>query len=116
MSCSGPRLAWAREVQPPITRTGIRASDALATAVDGVGHAWTRRHHGDAEFARQLGVGMRHVHRRDLVTNIDDADAELRGMIPDRLDVTALKAENPVDAARLQESARSRRRRTRGRR
>ena len=69
-----------------------------------VGHSWTRRHHGDAEFACQLGVGVRHVHRRDLVTNIDDADAELRGMIPDRLDVAALQTENAVDAARLEEA------------
>ena len=31
MSCSGPMLACGRDVQPPITTTGARASDALAT-------------------------------------------------------------------------------------
>ena len=49
-------------------------------------------------------MGVRHVHRRGLVANIDDADAKLRGMIPDRLDVAALQAENAVDSARLQET------------
>ena len=33
MSCSGPILACGREVQPPISKTGARASDALAIAV-----------------------------------------------------------------------------------
>ena len=33
MSCSGPMLACGRAVQPPISRTGTRASDALAIAV-----------------------------------------------------------------------------------
>ena len=104
MSCSGPRLAWARDVQPPITRTGIRASEALATAGTRVGHAGPGRHHGDAELAGQFGVGVRHVDGRDLVANVDDADAELRGMVPDRLDMAALQPEDAVDAARLQET------------
>ena len=68
---------------------------------DRVGDARTGRHHGDAEFARQLGVGVRHVNRRGLVANVDDADAELRGMVPDRLDMPALQTEDAVDAARL---------------
>src|SRR5216683_3030095 len=32
MSCSGPMLACGRDVQPPISSTGARASDALALA------------------------------------------------------------------------------------
>ena len=71
---------------------------------DRVGDARTGRHHRDTKFACQLGVGVRHVDRRGLVANVDDADAKLRGMVPDRLDVPALQAENAVDPARFQET------------
>ena len=70
----------------------------------GVGHAGTGRHHGDSELAGEFGVGVRHVDGRDLVANVDDADAKLRGMVPDRLNMAALQPEDAVDAARLQET------------
>ena len=47
---------------------------------------------------------VRHVDGRDLVANIDDANAELRRMVPDRLDVAPLQTEDAVDAARLQKA------------
>ena len=77
---------------------------ALAIAVTRVGHAGPGRDHGDAELAGQLGMGVRHVHGRALVAHVDDADAEPREMVPDRLDVAALQAEHAVDAARLEEA------------
>ncbi len=42
---------------------------------------------------------VRHVHRGALVAHIDDAHAELVQVVPDRLDVAALQAEDAVDAA-----------------
>ena len=48
-------------------------------------------------------MGVRHVHGRGLVANVDDADAELRGMVPDRLDMAALQPKDAIDAALLQE-------------
>ena len=71
---------------------------------DGVGDAGPGGHHGDAEVARQLGMGVRHVHGGALVAHVDDADALPGDVVPDRLDVAALQAENAVDAARLQEA------------
>ncbi len=49
-------------------------------------------------------MGVRHVDRRTFVAGVDDADAEPRRMVPDRLDVAALEPEDAVDAARLQET------------
>ena len=68
---------------------------------DRVGDARAGGHHGDAELAGEFSMGVRHMDRRGLVANVDDADAKLRGMVPDRLDVPALQAENAIDAARL---------------
>jgi hypothetical protein len=52
----------------------------------------------------QLRMGMRHVDRGALVAHVDDADAAACHMIPDRLDVAALQAEDAIDAARLEEA------------
>ena len=71
---------------------------------DGVGDARTGGRHGDAEAAGQLGMGVRHVHGRALVAHVDDADALPRDMVPDRLDVAALQAEDAVDAARFEKA------------
>ena len=46
---------------------------------------------------------MRHVNRGAFVAHVDDADALARDVVPDRLDVPALQAEDAVDAARFQE-------------
>jgi len=70
----------------------------------GVGDAGSSGDHRHRGRARQLGVGMRHVGRGTLVPDIDDADAEAGGMVPDRLDVAALQPEHPVDASSLQEA------------
>ena len=70
---------------------------------DRVRNARAGCHHHDAEFTGQLGVSMRHVDRRGLVANVDDTDAQLRGMVPNGLDVPALQTKNAIDAARLQE-------------
>ena len=70
----------------------------------GVGDAWARRHHGDGEVAREFGVGVRHVDGGTLVAGVDDLDAKPRRVVPDRLDVAALQAEDPLDPARLQEA------------
>ena len=39
-----------------------------------------------------------------LVTNVDDADAELGAMVPDRLNMAALQAEHAVYPSRLEEA------------
>ena len=77
-------------------------------AGDGVGHARPGGRQGDAELSGQLGMRVRHVDGGTLVAHVDDADALARGMVPDRLDVAALQAEDAVDASRHQEPARSR--------
>ncbi len=71
---------------------------------DGVGHARPGRDHGDAERAGQLAMSVRHMHGGALVADVDDADALACDMVPDRLDVPALKAEDAVDAALLQKA------------
>lgn len=53
---------------------------------------------------RKLRMGMGHVDGRALVAHVDDADPEPGAMVPDRLDMPALQAEDAVDAARLQEA------------
>ena len=68
---------------------------------DRIGDARPGCHHGDAEFADELGVSVRHVDCRHLVPHINDSDAKLSGMVPDRLDVPALQTEDAVDSARL---------------
>ena len=73
-------------------------------AVTRVGDAGPGGDHGDAETAGKLGMRMRHVHGGALVAHVDDADALLRDVVPDRLDVAALQAEDAVDAARLEEA------------
>ena len=47
---------------------------------------------------------VRHVHGGAFVAHVDDADALPRDVIPDRLDMAALQAEDAIDAARLQKS------------
>jgi hypothetical protein len=54
---------------------------------------------------REFGVGVRHVDRCGLMANVDDADAKLGGMVPDRLDMPALQTKDAVDAARLEEAS-----------
>ena len=46
-------------------------------------------------------MGMRHMDRGAFVPDINDADAMLRNVVPDRLNMAALKAEDPIDASRL---------------
>ena len=104
MSCSGPILACGREVQPPISSTGAPGEHGVGDRRHRVGDAGAGGDHGDAELARELGMGVRHVDGRTLVADVDDADAEPRDVVPDRLDVPALQAEDAVDAARLQEA------------
>ena len=104
MSCSGPMLACGREVQPPISSTGDARQRGVGDRGDRVGHAGPGSDHRDAELAGQLGMGVRHVDGGALVAHVDDADAEPRDVVPDRLDVAALQAEHAVDAARLEEA------------
>ncbi len=68
---------------------------------DGVRDAWPGRHHGNAELASELSMRVGHVHRGPFVAHIDDPDAELGDMVPDRLNMAALEPENAVDAAGL---------------
>ena len=49
-------------------------------------------------------MGVRHVNRCAFVAHVDDADAAPRDVIPDRLNMAALQAEDAVDAASLQET------------
>ena len=49
-------------------------------------------------------MGMRHVNGGAFVAHVDDADALARDVVPDRLDMAALQAEDAVDAARLEEA------------
>ncbi len=71
---------------------------------DRVGDARPGSRHGDTQRAGQFRVGVRHVDGRSFVANVDDADAFARHVIPDRLDVAALEAEDAVDAARFQKA------------
>ncbi len=68
-----------------------------------IGDAGPRRHHGDTHAARQYRVRMRHVHGGAFVAHVDDSHAAYPELVPDRLDVAALQAEDTVDAARDQE-------------
>jgi len=76
----------------------------VGDARHGVGHARPGRHHGHAETAGQLGMGMGHVHGGALVADIDDADALGVDAHPHRHDVPAAQAEDPIDAARREET------------
>ena len=67
-------------------------------AGDGVGDAGAGSDHRHAEVAGQLGVRLGHVHGGAFVTHVDDTDAAAAEMVPDRLDVAALDAEDAVDA------------------
>jgi hypothetical protein len=95
-------FAWKREVQPPISSTGARASEALAMPVTQFVTPGPAVTIATPSVSRQLCVGMRHVHRRAFVAHVDDADSPPREVIPDRLDVPALEAEDPVDPACLE--------------
>ncbi len=66
---------------------------------DAVGDAGAGGGHGDGHAAGKLRMRVRHVHGRALVAHIDDAHTELRQVVPDRLDVAALQAEDAIDAA-----------------
>ena len=48
-------------------------------------------------------MSVRHVDGGTFVAHVDDPNAEPCRMVPNRLNVTPLKPENPVDAASLQE-------------
>ncbi len=71
---------------------------------DGVGDAGPGSRHGDAQHASEFGMGVRHMDGRAFVAHVDDADALARHMIPDRLDMAALQAEDAVDAARFEKT------------
>src|SRR4029077_18013483 len=71
---------------------------------DRVGHARSRRRHGDAEPTGELGMRMRHVDGGGFVPHGDDAGGEARHAVPDRLDVAAMEAEHPVDAANFEKA------------
>lgn len=64
-----------------------------------VGDPRTGSCHRDAHAARELRVRKRHAHCRALVPHVDDLHAELRQMVPDRLDVPTLQAKDAVNAA-----------------
>ena len=49
-------------------------------------------------------MGVRHVHRRALVADVDDAHAEPGELVPDGLDVAALEAEHAIHAVVAQEA------------
>ncbi len=68
-----------------------------------VGHARPGGHHRDADPAAQHGIGMRHVDCGAFVAHVDDAHALAAEPVPDRLDVSALQAVDPVHAVRDQE-------------
>ena len=70
---------------------------------DGVRDAGPGGHDRDRRLAGQLGVGVGHVDRGALVADVDDPDPAPRELVPDRLDVTALQAEHPVDPVLGQE-------------
>ena len=55
-------------------------------------------------------MGVRHVHGGAFVPHVDDTDALPRHVVPDRLDMAALQAEDAIDAAAFR-TAQSRRRR-----
>ncbi len=76
----------------------------VGDAGDGVGHSGAGCDQRHAEFAGQFGMRLRHVDRRALVTNIDDADAFRIEPHPDRHDVSAAKRKDALDAAPLQEA------------
>ena len=67
-----------------------------------IGDAGTGGDEANAGFAGQLGVGLRHMYGGAFVADIDDFNAPAGDEIPDRLDVSALQAEDPGDAATLQ--------------
>jgi hypothetical protein len=113
---SGPRYTSDRTqdidvrnvLQWPHVRLGTRSAaayqqdrDAREGSIghrrDGICNSRTRRNHGHPEPAHQFGVRVRHVDRRAFVSCVDDPDALAGDMIPNRLDVTALKSENPID-------------------
>ena len=74
----------------------------IGHAGNAIGDPRSRGRHDDAEGAGELGVSMRHVHGGPLVTHVDNADAQPRRMIPNRLDMATLQAEDAIDAAFLQ--------------
>ena len=90
--------------QPPKTSSGTRLIEAFATAVTVFVTPGPGGHERDPGLPRQLAVGVRHVHRRALVADVDDAHAEPGELVPDRLDVAALEAEHAVHAVVAQEA------------
>ena len=104
MSCSGPILACGRDGQPPISSTGARASEALAMAVTVLvtpGPAVTMAT-PSAPVSSAWACAM--CTAAPSCAHVDDANAVPRDVIPDRLDVAALQAEDAVDAARLEKA------------
>ena len=81
-----------------VARLGIRIIDVRDEG------AAVHMAHAHAERAGEFGVRVRHVHGGALVAHVDDADAEPRDVVPDRLDVPALESEDAIDVARLQEA------------
>ena len=76
----------------------------MAIAVTVLVTPGSRRHHGDAEFAREFRVGVRHVNGGGFMTDVDDPDPKLRSVVPDRLDMSALQSEDAIDPALLEET------------
>ena len=76
----------------------------VGDAGDGIGHSRARGNQRHPEFAGQFGMRLRHVNRRALVADVDDADAFRIEPHPDRHDVPAAQREYARDATALQET------------
>ena len=83
-------LACGREVQPPTSKHRNARQRRVGHRRDAIGDTGTGGRHADAELPRQFRVRVRHMDGGAFVADIDDADAELAAMVPDRLDVAAL--------------------------
>jgi hypothetical protein len=65
----------------------------------GVGEAGPGGDQGDSHASAQIGLGLRHVHRRALVAHVHHLDAEPGERVPQRLDVAAAEPEHPAHPA-----------------
>ena len=88
--------------RPPIRSIGVRANQAVATAVIGVGDSRSGRHDRHSELAGQPGVGLGGVGGRLLVTDVDDLDSLLDATVEDGDDVAPREGEDGVDPLGLE--------------
>ena len=82
---------------------GARASDAFATAVTVLVTPGPAVAIATPSFPVS-SAGVRHMRRGALVSRVDDANADVRYVIPNRLDVSTLKPEDIIHAPRFQAS------------